>query len=163
VRAIRDERGRLEAKLTETIDELQAGHANARLVLDYLDDPYGLYERAGISGRMMLNRTLFTRLWINVGTDYAPVVADDELTEPFATIVYLRRTYDPKPMYEQREGGIREPDTAFHSRVLVLLKPIFAGDFDAQGSSNGTLAEDAGFEPARGCPQHDFQSCALGH
>jgi hypothetical protein len=25
------------------------------------------------------------------------------------------------------------------------------------------LAEDAGFEPARGCPQHAFQACALGH
>ena len=24
-------------------------------------------------------------------------------------------------------------------------------------------AEDAGFEPARGCPQHAFQACALGH
>jgi hypothetical protein len=26
-----------------------------------------------------------------------------------------------------------------------------------------TVAEDAGFEPARGCPQHAFQACALGH
>ena len=25
------------------------------------------------------------------------------------------------------------------------------------------LAEDAGFEPARGCPLHAFQACALGH
>jgi len=25
------------------------------------------------------------------------------------------------------------------------------------------VAEDAGFEPARGCPQHAFQACALGH
>jgi hypothetical protein len=26
-----------------------------------------------------------------------------------------------------------------------------------------TLAEDRGFEPLRGCPQHAFQACALGH
>jgi len=25
------------------------------------------------------------------------------------------------------------------------------------------LAEDARFELARGCPQHAFQACALGH
>ena len=24
-------------------------------------------------------------------------------------------------------------------------------------------AEDKGFEPLRGCPQHAFQACALGH
>jgi hypothetical protein len=26
-----------------------------------------------------------------------------------------------------------------------------------------SLAEDARFELARGCPQHAFQACALGH
>jgi hypothetical protein len=25
------------------------------------------------------------------------------------------------------------------------------------------MAEDAGFEPARSCPLHAFQACALGH
>jgi hypothetical protein len=25
------------------------------------------------------------------------------------------------------------------------------------------VAEDKGFEPLRGCPQHAFQACALGH
>ena len=25
------------------------------------------------------------------------------------------------------------------------------------------MAEETGFEPARGCPQHTFQACALNH
>jgi hypothetical protein len=30
-------------------------------------------------------------------------------------------------------------------------------------AAKAALAEDARFELARGCPQHAFQACALGH
>jgi hypothetical protein len=33
----------------------------------------------------------------------------------------------------------------------------------ARRSTKATSAEDRGFEPLRGFPQHAFQACALGH
>jgi site-specific DNA recombinase len=162
LRMIRDERARLQVRLDETVEELEAGHRNVRHVLDYLDDPYELYERSDPVNRTKLNRVLFDRLWIDVGEDYAAYVADDQLTEPFATVVYLRREHWPVPVLGHEEGGARIPDTAFSSRVLELLKPIFT-DVNAQSSSISTLAEDRGFEPLRDCSQPAFQASAIGH
>jgi hypothetical protein len=153
--------GELETRLSETISELQAGHANARRVLDYLDRPYEIYERSGSANRLKLNRAIFQRLWIDASDERGVQVADDELTDPFATIVYLRRTYRTTTIYRREEGGIRIPDTAFHSSVLELLKPIFVPR--AQGSSSSTLAEDRGFEPLRDFSQPAFQASAIGH
>ena len=168
LRAIRDERARLQARLNESKEELEQGHANARRILDYLEEPHELYERSGVRNRAKLNRLLFTKLWIDVGDDRVVRVSGDQLTDPFATVVYLRREQHPIPMLNRgngQQGNSHRGHTgngglphyvAFNDRVLSLLKPALA---NAQSSSNTTLAEDAGFEPARGCPQHDFQSC----
>jgi hypothetical protein len=112
---------------------LEAGHRNVRHVLDYLDDAYELYERSDASNRTKLSPVLFDRLWIDVGEDYATYVAEDQLTEPFATVVYLRREHWSVPAFGHEEGGARISDTAFSSRVLDLLKPIFT-DVNAQSS-----------------------------
>ncbi len=174
LRDIRDERARLEGRLAQTVEQLERGHANARRMLDYLDRPHELYARSSTEDRTKLNRLLFTKLRIDVDDDRVPKVTGDELTEPFATVVYLRREYrsvdgrrlnavrPPTPRAEIEKGGIPIWNTAFDSRVLALLEPMFSSD-DHESSSSSTVAEDAGFEPARGCPQPAFQASAIGH
>jgi site-specific DNA recombinase len=162
LRDIRDERARLHARLNDTEKELEAAHRNLRAVLDYLDDPYSLYERCSAAMKAKLNRLFFDRLWIDVREDNGTYVADDRLTPPFATVVYLRREHWSLPDAGWGSSGNRQRDSAAHSRVLALVKPMFSGD-DAQSSSNSTLAEDRGFEPLRDCSQPAFQASALGH
>jgi hypothetical protein len=163
LRTIRDERARLQAQLDATVEELQVGRDTALRVLDYLDDPYALYERSNPAQRVMLNRTIFTRLCLDRTDERGTQVADDELTAPFASIVFLRRNHELELTWRRNEeGGIPVGDTAFSSRVLDLLQPMFARS-DAQSSSRSTLAEDRGFEPLRGFPQPAFQASAIGH
>jgi len=49
LRAIRDVKARVESRLSSGSEQLKQGHQNARRVLDYLDEPYELYERSGLT------------------------------------------------------------------------------------------------------------------
>jgi site-specific DNA recombinase len=170
LRAIRDERARIEARLARGSEQLKSGQITARRVLEYLEQPYELYERSGVRNRTKLNRLLFNKLWIDVMDDQVAGVTADDLHEPFATVVYLRREFatlrpgngEDLLSHWFEEGDTPDGSAAFRSRVLSLLKPLDT-DSGTQGSSISTLAEDRGFEPLRDLSQHDFQSCALGH
>ena len=165
LRSIRDERARLDAELNQTVEQLEAGRRNARRVLDYLEQPVELYERGGTADKAKLNRLLFTKLLIDVSDETGVKVVADELTDPFMTVVYLRREFHPVPILRAHgngKGGAPGRDTAFHDRVLALLEPALR-DETPQSSSNSTLAEDRGFEPLRDCSQPAFQASAIGH
>ena len=152
---IRDERSRIESKLTSNEQQLKQGRTSARRVLDYLDRPAELYKASSITQREKLNRLVFSRFRVDVLASGVQVVGD-ELTEPFASFVYLRRERNVR---EQNEtGGTSDeapPEVVAMIKSLLLAQPVGS-------SSSSDLAEDTRFELVRGCPQHAFQACAIG-
>jgi site-specific DNA recombinase len=163
LRDIRDERAQLEGRLAHTAEQLAQGVTNARAVLGYLERPYELYGRCDLKNRTQLNRLIFGRLRINV-VDDQPQVSSDDLTEPFAAMVYLRRNWSPG--WDRAGGvspkGVARPRPSEDTALTAQLVRQFQLATPHASSSSSTLAEDARFELARGCPQHAFQACALG-
>jgi len=54
-----------------------------------------------------------------VRDDQSVAVAGDDLREPFATVVFLRREYVPVAASINEEGDAPDGDIAFRSRVLA--------------------------------------------
>ncbi len=90
MRAIRDERASLKRQLDDTDGELQVGYQVVTDMLELLADPQELYRVAQKRTRAILNKAIFTKLFIDFEGE-GPYVTADELTEPFETVVYLRR------------------------------------------------------------------------
>jgi hypothetical protein len=90
--AIREKRGRIETRLSEQDLPLNEGYEVMTTVLRLLEDPQALYLRSGVRGRQVLNKAIFTRLYLDKG-HAQPVVAAEDLNEPFATAVAARRAW----------------------------------------------------------------------
>ncbi|WP_255783544.1 recombinase family protein [Mycobacteroides abscessus] len=160
LRQLRDERKRLTEELAAGEHAVTEAQANASSVLDYLEEPYELYQRSGIRTKTAMNRTIFTGLRIDADeVTKQPYVASDILTEAFEAIVELRRNWQahsaaeadaqaPETTHYERKNNGSAPvrDAADDVRVLSLLEQAF---YSPQCSSNSTLAEDRGFEPLR--------------
>ncbi len=165
LRAIRDERARLQTRLSEGPEQIQRAKTTALRVLDYLQQPAEIYANASVPRRAELNRLLFSKLKVDIQEPGGVLIKSDEPTDPFATVIYLRRTADPVPSLqaqpagaEQANGAVSKRDDPVLRAMLTLLQPRQP----SQSSSNSDLAEDARFELARGYPQHAFQACAIG-
>jgi hypothetical protein len=133
LRDIRDERARLESRLTQTTAQLDQGRANARLLLDYLNNPYELYVGSEVNDRTKLNRLLFKRLKIDVNEIHDAQVTGDEMLEPFASVVYLRRQHTPTDqamgtMYLREAGGTSPRSAACDDQLLSLLEQALGGE-----------------------------------
>ena len=103
-----------------------------------------------------LNRLAFSRFRVDVLSSGVQVVGD-ELTEPFASFVYLRR--------DREVAGYNETGSA-SGEALPEVVALFKSLLPAQpvgSSSSSDLAEGEGFEPSKGCPLPPFQDGALGH
>ena len=122
LRDIRDEKARLRHQLADDGSQVRQGRDNARRVLDYLQAPHQLYLQASPSARTKLNRLLFGKLHIDT-VEGSPQVVQDEVHEPFATPIYLRRELDSFDARRPRTalGGVScEPDLGH--QVLDLLE-----------------------------------------
>lgn len=91
IRAVREERTRLQERLAESDRPLDAGYEVLATVLRLLDDPQALYRRSGVRARKVLNTAVFTRLHLDVEAE--PVVMSDTFNEPFAASVEARRAW----------------------------------------------------------------------
>ncbi len=58
--------------------------------MELLNDPRKLYEEAKTPARKVLNKAIFTKLYVDDLGDHIAVTGD-ELNEPFATVIYARR------------------------------------------------------------------------
>lgn len=92
MRAVREERARIEARLGEQDLPLNEGYEVLTTVLRLLEDPQALYRRSGLRARKVLNKAVFTRLYLDQVHAGAVVTADD-LNEPFATPVTAHRAW----------------------------------------------------------------------
>ena len=87
---IHSERDNLRRQLEQMQGELDTGRAILTSAVDLLDRPQAIYDEAKTPARQVLNKAIFTKLYVEA--DEAGVrIADDELTEPFSTVVYARR------------------------------------------------------------------------
>src|SRR5581483_10805972 len=88
--ALREERGRVEAQLANGPSEAQHGLNVFRSTLSLLDNPQALYAEARVAAKKVINKAIFAKLYVNDLGGVAQVT-DDELNEPYATVVYARR------------------------------------------------------------------------
>ena len=73
-----------------------------------------------------------------------PLIANDDLNEPFSTTVYMRREWNLAEAVEaeQAKRGVRRVDTALDDLGLLSAHPL-AG----QCSNKNPMVGDEGFEP----------------
>src|SRR5262249_7433381 len=88
--AIHNERDNLRRQLEQMQGELDTGRAILTSAVDLLDNPQAIYDEAKTPARRVLNKAIFTKLYLD-DLDGMPQVVDDDLTAPFSTVVYARR------------------------------------------------------------------------
>lgn len=133
-----------------TTKELAIGADVMRWAIELLTDISGAYAKVPDNVRGTLNRTLFERVYL----DEFGEVASSDVQAPFRGLV------------EDEPGGNgKRPDLEIEASDVVGLTDLLARPEvnPRSGSSKAVVAEDRGFEPLRGFPQHAFQACALGH
>jgi hypothetical protein len=79
-----------EAQLAIGPDRVETGRDVLVSAIDLLDNPPRLYADASVPVKRVLNKAIFTKLYVDDLGD-EPVIMNDELSEPFAAVVYARR------------------------------------------------------------------------
>ncbi|MCA1682317.1 MAG: recombinase family protein, partial [Actinobacteria bacterium] len=120
MRDIRTTKQRITRELDETTDTLDAGRAVLAAALELLDRPRDLYNTATEHARKLLNKAIFTRLYLDTGPAH-PTVTTDELHEPFSSLIHAIRTTgtdQPPPSPRNTKQGREDDD---QSRLASLL------------------------------------------
>ena len=157
MRAVREERAQIEARLAERDLPLNEGYEVMTTVLRLLEDPQSLYRRSGNRARKVLNKAVFTRLYLDK-VHAGPVVTADDLNEPFATAVTAHRAWSLGETVDEvlaeratrvapaRESGASLTGGAASSGFTTTASPnIVLAD---ECSSKAVVVEVAGIEPA---------------
>lgn len=101
----------MQRRLDALEGELETGRAILVSAMELLDDPKALYEGAKTPARKVLNKAIFTKLYIDdLGS--GPTITHDELTEPFATVVYARRAEAGQELSSIRQAALETVQTA---------------------------------------------------
>jgi site-specific DNA recombinase len=134
LRDIRDSKLRITQQLEQTTDHLDSGRTVLTTALELLDRPRDLYNTATDHARKLLNKAIFTRLYLNIDVpEHGPAVITDDLNEPFASLVHTART-----------KNLTQPtQNAPHDRLSSLLATALAG----QSASKAAMVEVPGIEP----------------
>jgi site-specific DNA recombinase len=88
ITAIRTERTQIQRSLDQAGHELETGRQVFYQALELLDEPAAMYGRSGEAVRAILNRTFFTRFYVD-----AQKVMAAELREPFDVLNEAYRLY----------------------------------------------------------------------
>jgi site-specific DNA recombinase len=141
--AIRSERGQIEDILANAEHHLDRGREVFRHALALLEAPQAAYERGDEAVRSILNKALFTRLYVDAGR----VIAHD-LEEPFDILVDSYATYQVQQGRSGQSGGVtrvaRETSDAADQEVT---DGAFALALEGQGSSKTSKVGDTGIAP----------------
>ncbi len=100
------------SKITKSI-----GRAVLTSAISLLDNPRSMYQEAKTPARKVLNKAIFTKLYLDDLGD-GPAVVGDELNEPFATVIYARRG----------DSGLAPPST--RQAGVQAIREAEAGDLD---------------------------------
>lgn len=123
MRGIRQERAKVQERLTQADSPIDTGYELLSTVLDLLTDPQALYRSANRRTKKILNKAIFGHLFIQAD-EQGPYVARDELNEPFETVIYARRESSLSRALEQAEArltaGSDEPQALGDLLVVAL-------------------------------------------
>ena len=140
LRNIRDSKRRITQQLEQTTDSLDAGRAILATALDLLDRPRDLYDTATDHARKLLNKAIFTRLYLDTNDPgHHPAVTTNNLNEPFASLIHATRTTNPTQEPKSTEKAPHGTTT----RLSGLLASALTG----QSASKAAMVELRGIEP----------------
>jgi len=143
MRGIREERARIQERLAQADSPIDSGYELLTSVLRLLADPSALYQAANRRTRKILNKAIFTKLYVDAD-EHGLYVVTDELNEPFETLIYARRESSLSQALERQERSRlvarnTEPQALGDLLVTALGTPC---------SSRNSMVEVAGIEPA---------------
>ena len=142
LRDVRDAKHRITRQLDDTTDTIEPGRAILASALELLDRPRDLYDTATDQSRALLNKAIFTRLYLDTDTDRRPTVSTDDLNEPYASLVHAVRVTTATRTGQPSHGAQDAADSPTN-RLGGLLASALAG----QSASKAALVELRGFEP----------------
>jgi site-specific DNA recombinase len=118
---VRESKQRITHQLANTVDDLEPGRANLLAALELLDRPHDLYDQATDEARKLLNKAIFTRLYLD-STDRKPVTTAEALSEPFGSLVNAVRAVDGRSTESSTpEAHTDTQDPAKHLAALLTL------------------------------------------
>jgi site-specific DNA recombinase len=135
---VKESKQRITHQLETTTDDLEPGRAVLLTALELLDRPRDLYNTATDDARKMLNKAIFTRLYLN-STDRQPTTTTATLSEPFASLIHATRTTNGTKTAQTLTGTEEVPT----NRLSGLLTTALAG----QSASKAAMVELTGLEP----------------
>ena len=168
IETLRAERDAVETDLTKTTAELDVGRQVIALALEFLADPYALYQALSPTGRRLLNAIFFGSLSLDVELDDVRV-ARGTPREPFKALLAAQEQaaeVDAGVRAYGRFSGnlsIKEladclwPDNESRGSVLTDAAPAWDSWYEADlltvglstaGWSKAAMVEVAGIEPA---------------
>ncbi|MGL5862522.1 MAG: recombinase family protein, partial [Phycicoccus sp.] len=132
LQTVRESKARITAQLGDAALDLEPGRAVLAAALDLLDRPRDLYDSTTDDARKILNKAIFTRLYLD-STDRQPRTIADALKEPFASLVHAtRRTDDSGATHKPWET----PDTETEHRAQLLAHCL-----EGQSASKPSMVE----------------------
>ncbi|MDQ1288610.1 MAG: site-specific recombinase, partial [Actinomycetota bacterium] len=144
LKELRITKERITRQLDDTTNALDPGRAVLTAALDLLDHPHDLYDTATDQARTLLNKAIFTRLYLDTDTDRRTEVTLDDLNEPYASLVDATRSTNPdKPPHQARKPADDVRNTP-RTKLGGLLATALAG----RCASKAAMVEVAGIEPA---------------
>jgi len=112
------------SRLKDTTDSLDPGRAVLATALDLLNRPRDLYNTATDHTRKLLNKAIFTRLYLDTDNpEHHPAVTTDDLNEPFASLVHAVQTTNPARPPRNTQNAPHGPTT----HLSGLLASALAG------------------------------------
>ena len=84
MRSIREERARVQERLSQADSPIDSGCQVLEMALQLLSNPLALYQAAKQRTRKVINKTIFTKLYVDADPE-GPYVASEELNEPSCT------------------------------------------------------------------------------
>ncbi len=146
MRNLRDERVRLQERLAQADNPIGSGYEVLDLTLRLLADPLALYRTAKTQSRKVLNKAIFSKLYVDAD-EQGPYVASDELNEPFEAVLYARRESGFSEALERQERTRLKAGTSVDQTLATLLNTALG----AKCSSKDAMVELWGFEPQTSC------------
>jgi hypothetical protein len=143
MRDVRNNKQRITRQLEETTDTLDPGRAVLTAALDLLDRPRDLYDTATEHARKLLNKAIFTRLYVDTSPARHPTVTTDDLQEPFGSLMHAIRTTHTgqQPPDPQNSTDAQQHDNQTH------LGGLLASALADQSASKAAMVELTGIEP----------------
>ena len=136
IRRVRENKQRITHQLDSAVDDLEPGRAVLLTALELLEQPRDLYDAADDEARKMLNRAIFTRLYLD-STDRQPTTTAATLAEPFASLVHATRT----------SSSAKKPPTPAEEITPKPLGDLLITALAGQSASKAAMVELTGVEP----------------